>query len=64
MLFLTFLVYFIALCAVILFEKDVIYFLGGNDALYNEVRGYLIPSAWFNIFYMLSMGLNAISLKK
>lgn len=60
MLFLTFLVYFIALCAVILFEKDVIYFLGGNDALYNEVRGYLIPSAWFNIFYMLSMGLNAI----
>ncbi len=60
MLFLTFLVYFTALCTVILFEKDVIYFLGGNDALYNEVRAYLIPSAWFNIFYMLSMGLNAV----
>lgn len=59
-LFLTFLVYIIALFTVVLFERKVIFFLGGNDALYNEIRGYLIPSAWFNIFYMLSMGLNAI----
>ena len=59
-LFLTFVVYILALFVVILFEKDVIYFLGGNDLLYKDIRSYLIPSAWFNIFFMLSMGLNAI----
>ena len=59
-LFLTFLAYFIALTTIILFEKNVITFLGGNATLYNDVRAYLIPSAWFNIFFMLSMGLNAV----
>ena len=59
-LFLIFLAYFIALTTIILFEKNVITFLGGNATLYNDVRAYLIPSAWFNIFFMLSMGLNAV----
>ena len=59
-LLLTFIVYIIALFIVVLFERKVIFFLGGNEALYNDIRAYLIPSAWFNIFYMLSMGLNAI----
>lgn len=59
-LLLTLITYITVLCVVILFEKEVIYFLGGNEVLYDEVRGYLIPSAWFNIFFMLSMGLNAI----
>lgn len=59
-LFLTFLVYIIALFGVVLFERKVIFFLGGNEQLYDNIRAYLIPSAWFNIFYMLSMGLNAI----
>lgn len=59
-LLLTLITYITVLCIVVLFEKEVIYFLGGNEVLYDEVRGYLIPSAWFNIFFMLSMGLNAI----
>lgn len=59
-LFLTFSVYLIALFVVVLFERKVILFLGGSEILYDSVRAYLIPSAWFNIFYMLSMGLNAI----
>lgn len=57
---LTFFTYIAALMAVILFEKELIFFLGGNDILYNDIRAYLIPSAWFNIFFMLSMGLNAV----
>ncbi len=59
-LFLTFTAYLVALITIVLFEKNVISFLGGNDILYNDVRAYLIPSAWFNIFFMLSMGLNAV----
>lgn len=57
---LIFTAYLIALILVVFFEKDVIYFLGGTGDLYEDIRAYLIPSIWFNIFYMLSMGLNAV----
>lgn len=52
--------YLVISAVVFLFSEKIIYALGSSEGLFTLVRDYLLTGVAFNIFFMLSVSLNAV----